>query len=141
MMVPVVFANIVVVLAAVMVHAESLRLLSWLTSRVAVRTHLKLVLCVCGALVGHTVEVWLFGLVYFVMQRNDLGGLSGSQDGSLLDCIYFSFTTFTTLGFGDINPVGALRYLAALEALTGLVLITWTASFLFVEMEKYWKRY
>jgi len=140
-MVPVIFANIVIVLAAVMVHAESLRLLSWLTSHVAVRTHLKLVLCVCGALVGHTVEVWLFGLAYFVMQRNDLGGLSGSVDGDLLDCIYFSFTTFTTLGFGDINPVGPLRYLAALEALTGLVLITWTASFLFVEMEKYWKRY
>ena len=136
-----VVVNIVVVLTAVLAHFESLRLLSWMTSNIGGRTHLKLVLCVCGALVAHTVEVWLFGFVYFVMQRGGLGGLSGAVDGSLLDCIYFSFTTFTTLGFGDINPVGAIRYLAALEALTGLVLITWTASFLFVEMEKYWKRY
>lgn len=140
-MVHIVIANIVIVLASVLVHAESLRLLSWMTSNIVAKTHLRLVLCVCGALLAHTVEVWLFGLAYFVMQRNDFGALSGALDGSLLDCIYFSFTTYTTLGFGDINPVGALRYLAALEALTGLVLITWTASFLFVEMEKYWKRY
>lgn len=140
-MVHIVIANIVIVLASVLVHAESLRLLSWMTSNIVAETHLRLVLCVCGALLAHTVEVWLFGLAYFVMQRNDFGTLSGALEGSLLDCIYFSFTTYTTLGFGDINPVGALRYLAALEALTGLVLITWTASFLFVEMEKYWKRY
>lgn len=140
-MIQLVLINIVVVLTAVLAHFESLRLISWLTSHIVAQTHLKLVLCVCGALLAHTVEVWLFGLAYFAMQSNGLGGLSGAVDGSLLDCIYFSFTTFTTLGFGDINPVGALRYSAGLEALTGLVLITWTASFLFVEMEKYWKRY
>ena len=58
---------------------------------------------------------------------------------SLLDCVYFSFTTFTTLGFGDIEPIGDLRYLTGLEALTGLVLITWTASFLYLEMQRYWE--
>jgi uncharacterized membrane protein len=74
------------------------------------------------------------------MIRAKVGGtLTGRFDGSLLDCVYFSFTTFTTIGFGDIEPVGSLRYLTGLEALTGLVLITWTASFLFIEMQKYWK--
>ncbi|WP_353148888.1 ion channel [Pollutimonas bauzanensis] len=102
---------------------------------------MKLIFCVCGVLLAHTVEVWLFAFVYFAMQKNGLGSLLGSLDGSLMDCVYFSFTTFTTLGFGDINPLGLLRYLTGLEALTGLVLITWSASFLFVEMEKYWKRY
>jgi hypothetical protein len=28
--------------------------------------------------------------------------------------------------------------LTGIEALTGLVLITWTASYLFIEMQKYW---
>ena len=46
----------------------------------------------------------------------------------------------TTIGFGDISPVGDIKYLTGLQALTGLVLITWTASFLFLEMQKYWKR-
>jgi hypothetical protein len=105
-----------------------------------VRPHLKLIFAVCGALLAHTLEVWLFALVYFSMLQLGLGGLVGTFDTSLIDCVYFSFTTFTTLGFGDIYPIGPVRYLTGLEALTGLVLITWTASFLFVEMEKYWER-
>jgi hypothetical protein len=31
-----------------------------------------------------------------------------------------------------------LRHLTGIEALTGLVLITWSASFLFLEMQRYW---
>lgn len=57
-----------------------------------------------------------------------------------MDCVYFSFITYTTIGFGDISPLGDLKYLTGrLQALTDLVLISWTASFLFVEMQKYWK--
>jgi hypothetical protein len=68
------------------------------------------------------------------------GNFDGNFGGSLYDCVYFSFTTYTTLGFGDIQPHGELRFLAGLEALTGLVLITWTASFLYLEMTRYWVR-
>ncbi len=68
------------------------------------------------------------------------GSLQGILDGSLMDCVYFFFITYTTIGFGDISPLGDLKYLTGrLQALTGLVLISWTASFLFVEMQKYWK--
>jgi len=38
---------------------------------------------------------------------------------SLLNCLYFSVVTFTTLGYGDMVPVGAARALAAFEAFTG----------------------
>ena len=55
-----------------------------------------------------------------------------------MNCGYYSFVTYTTLGFGDIIPVGDIRFLTGLESLTGLVLITWTASFMFFEMQKYW---
>ncbi len=37
----------------------------------------------------------------------------------LLDTIYFSIVTFTTLGYGDIAPQGFSRFLAATEALIG----------------------
>jgi hypothetical protein len=36
--------------------------------------------------------------------------------------------TFSTVGFGEMWPVGAVRFLCGLEALTGFVLITWSAS-------------
>ena len=66
------------------------------------------------------------------------GKLQGNSEGTLLDCVYFSFTTYTTVGYGDIEPIGHLRYLTGIESLTGLVLITWTASFLYYEMQRYW---
>ena len=54
------------------------------------------------------------------------------------DTLYFAFVTGLTLGYGDIEAVGMLRHLTGIEALTGLVLITWSASFLFLEMQRYW---
>jgi hypothetical protein len=135
----VLLVNVLVVVAAVVVHYEFLYQLTRLLPRVRIRHRLKLLLGVGGALVAHAVEVWLFAFAYYFMHgAPGWGSLSGHFDGSLMDCVYFSFTTFTTLGFGDIQPVGDLRFLTGIEALTGLVLITWTASFLFVEMQKFW---
>ena len=62
----------------------------------------------------------------------------GSFSGSIADYLYFSFAAFTTVGFGDIVPLGPLRLLAGMEALTGFVLITWTASYLYIEMSRTW---
>mgnify|MGYP000021996549 CR=1 FL=1 len=36
-----------------------------------------------------------------------------------LSSLYFSVVTFTTLGYGDFNPVGISRAIAAIEAFTG----------------------
>ena len=44
------------------------------------------------------------------------------------------------MGFGDITPEGPLRLLTAAEALVGLVLITWSASFTFLIMQHTWQR-
>jgi hypothetical protein len=56
----------------------------------------------------------------------------------VFDAIYFSASVFTTLGFGDLSPVGPIRFVAGTEALTGLVLIGWSASFTYLEMQRYW---
>ena len=71
-------------------------------------------------------------------QLDGWGTLIGKFNGSLMDCVYFSFTVFSTVGFGDIEPTGNLRYLTGIESLTGLVLITWSASFLYIEMQRHW---
>ena len=47
-------------------------------------------------------------------------------------------SNYTTVGYGDIEPQGSLRFLAGIEALTGLSLITWSASFMFMEMTQFW---
>ena len=37
------------------------------------------------------------------------------------DAIYFSVVTWTTLGYGDLQPQGRYRYVAATEALVGMI--------------------
>jgi potassium channel LctB len=39
----------------------------------------------------------------------------------LLTAVYFSFVTATSVGYGDVVPVGALRWLAVAEAAAGLL--------------------
>lgn len=132
--------NGLVVIAAVAVHYEFLsQLANRLSKAKKVASRLRVLFGVFGALVAHAVEVWIFAFAYYFMNKKPgWGTLEGNFDGSLLDCVYFSFTTFTTLGFGDIEPMGHLRYLTGIESLTGLVLITWSASFLFIEMQRHW---
>ena len=127
------------VAANVAIHYECLQLLSKHLSGFNIPHRFRIVLGVLGALLAHAIEVWVFALVIYLMYSNgQWGTLEGNFGGSLLDCVYYSFTTFSTLGFGDIVPTGEIRFLTGIESLTGLVLITWTASFLYLEMEKEW---
>jgi hypothetical protein len=67
-----------------------------------------------------------FGLLYVVMYQrhptafNFPGSTPPQGDVVFPTLIYFSFTTLSTLGFGDITPViMQARYAAAAEAITG----------------------
>lgn len=131
--------NSLVVAISVIVHYEFLYRLTLYIPRMKIHHRYRIVYGVFGALIAHALEIWIFAFTYYLLNKSgDWGRLEGKIDGSLLDCGYFSFTVFTTLGFGDIEPIGALRYLTGVESLTGLVLITWTASFLYYEMQRHW---
>ncbi|MDF1764870.1 MAG: potassium channel family protein [Gammaproteobacteria bacterium] len=131
--------NSALVASAVVIHYEMLRLLSVVIPRLKIKHRLRVLIGVFGTICAHVIEVCLFGLAFFLMiHYGDFGSLKGNFDGSLVDSIYFSFTNYTTVGYGDIEPLGALRFLAGVEALTGLSLITWSASFMFMEMTQFW---
>ena len=126
-------------LLCVVFHYE---VMSW-TSRFVPRLRLaprgRIVLIILTMLLAHVIEVWAFGLTYWSMDANpSLGSLEGTFDEGALDFVYFSVVCFTTLGFGDILPVGAVRVLVGTEALVGLGLMTWSASFAFLEMQRDW---
>ena len=137
----VVAVNIMVIATVVVIHYEFLYRFTVVMPLLKVRHRFRIVFGVFGALTAHALEIWIFALSYFWMHHaQGWGHFEGNFEGRLLDCFYFSLTTYTTLGFGDIAPYGEVRYLAGLEALTGFVLITWTASFLYLEMTRYWDR-
>lgn len=136
----IVIINSFLVALVVLLHYEILRLLSVAIPTLSISYRLRVLCGVLGALTAHVIEVWVFGFgYYFVETYTSLGGFSGVHNGSLLDSVYFSFSAYTSLGFGDIVPIGDIRFTAGLEALVGLVLIAWSASFLYLEMTQYWK--
>lgn len=130
-----------VIALAVLIHYEFLYRITALIPHMKIKHRFRIVIGVFGALIAHSIEIWLFAVAYYMLpQVPGWGYLAGNFDGSFMDCIYFSYTTFTTLGFGDIEPHGYIRHLVGLESLTGLLLITWTASFLYYEMQRHWER-
>ena len=138
-MVYVFLINSLVVTITVFIHYELLYRVSAYIPLMVIRHRLRIIIGVLASLVAHAIEIWVFAIAYYCMNHLDgWGQLQGNFDGSIMDCAYFSFTTYTTLGFGDIEPAGHLRFLTGIESLTGLVMITWTASFLFYEMQRYW---
>jgi len=98
---------------------------------------LVLIPCIMAA---HAAEIWVFGITYAMLLRNPVyGAITGTAEVNLFDYVYFSGMVFSTVGFGDLVPVGHIRFLAGIEGLTGLVFITWSASFAFLEMQRFWK--
>lgn len=131
--------NAVLIAIVVTIHYEFLHQFTVIMPRLRIRHRFRIILGVLAALTAHVTEVMIFGLTYHLMHHGEgWGSLQGNFDGGLGGAIYFSFTAYTTLGLGDIEPIGDIRFLVGLESLTGFVLITWTASFLYLEMTRYW---
>jgi len=134
--------NTALVLVTIVIHYEVLFQLSKRLPEIKkITPSYKVLICVFTIFLAHVVEIWLFGLgYYYSAQLDGVGNLFGktANHGLILDYVYLSFVTYTTVGYGDLVASGYLRYLTGVEALTGLILITWSASFLFIEMGKYW---
>ena len=138
----VVVATIAVVCLCVLVHYEGLNLLArGLANRHDRQSRRKVLYGIFAVMVLHIIEIWLFGMMYWALLLwPETGHVVATATTGLLDTVYLSAMTYTTVGFGDLAPVGPIRFLAGTEALTGFVLITWSASFTFLEMERFWRR-
>jgi hypothetical protein len=130
------------VAVVVLTHYEGLVWLSGRLSRKSVTGRRKVLYGVYMVLCLHVLEIWIFGFaMWSLLEVSGTGRILGLDNASFLDAVYLSAATFTTVGFGDISPGGAIRFLAGTEALTGFGLITWSASFTYIEMEQYWRRH
>ncbi len=126
--------------ACVLAHYEGLVLLSRALARMGGVRRVKVLYAITSVLLLHIVEIWIFGLaMWLVLRWPEFGTVGGEIGRHLFDYVYFSAVTFTTVGYGDLAPVGPIRFLAGTEALTGFVLIAWSASFTYLEMERFWK--
>jgi voltage-gated potassium channel len=57
---------------------------------------------------------------------------------SLETATYFSFITFTTLGYGDITIGSNWQLLSGIEAMNGIFLFGWSAALLYAVVQRIW---
>ena len=120
----------------VIIHYETLRRLSDIAHQPGRHRWLVLV-SMFGALAAHIVEIWVFAFGYWLARQLDLGSIATISDP--FDYVYFSSMVYTTVGFGDLVPTDEMRVLTSAEALAGLALITWSASFTYLQMQRLWR--
>lgn len=132
-------ATATAVVVCVLLHYEALRFISdWLPTPPHQRRRRVVYLILC-LLVVHVVEIWIFGLTYFgLLQIDGFGSLDGIPEVTILECVYYSAVVFSTLGFGDVIPTGAVRFVTGMESIAGLTFITWSASYTYLTMTRTW---
>ena len=103
----------------------SIAALTWVVAGTVFSEGRMNVLRLTGAIVMYLNVAILFTAVYRLIARVAPGSFSGISVNfdrlkSLGDLMYFSMSTLTTVGYGDIAPVNPIaRSLANLEALIG----------------------
>jgi hypothetical protein len=140
-MIAVVSACVVLLVLTTLLHYEALRGLSRALPILPVPPHAKVAVLIIGAFAAHVAEMWLYAAaMYGLIRVLGPGAFNTLQVPSFSTLLYFSAETYTSLGYGDVVPHGALRLLAGAEALTGLLMIGWSSSLVFVSMERFWDR-
>jgi Ion channel len=124
---------------------EILRITWNLLPKISWPPRFRVCMVVFTIFMGHILNIWLFGVVYYAIITSGLGKFVGSSIArgeyslDIFGCIYISSVLYTTVGSGDITPEGSLRMIVGVEALTGFMLIGWTISFAYLAMEKFWQ--
>lgn len=129
------------VAATVVIHAFGstlvLRYLAWQRSandtvmstmrvaRILIGTVLLLVIL-------HVIQIMIWAVAYRRL-------LPDTELQSFEEAVYFSFVTFTTLGYGDISLTGVWRVMSGVEALNGILLVGWSTATLFAVVQKIWQ--
>ena len=109
------------------VHLVFLTGLTWLMQRRKVGENenfispsLVIVLVVFGLFAAHSVEIWIYAVLYVFLDVFE----------DFETALYFSTSTFTTVGFGEVVAGPKWRLLTAIESANGFILIGWSTAFL-----------
>lgn len=88
---------------------------AWKTSLVS--------LVVLAVFMAHIFEIWLWAILFIALGEPHLQHLEAA--------LYFSTSTFTTVGYGDLVLSEKWRLLASFESACGFILFGLSAAFIF----------
>lgn len=105
--------------------------LAWLLRHTVLAARLR------GAFVllfAHLLEIGVYAALYRAGIAWELGQFRGAFTPTAGDFFYYSATTYTTVGFGDVTPPPDLRIVTAVESLNGIVMVGITTSAMLVAL-------
>lgn len=90
------------------------------TKKTFIRQGVLMIATALGVFVIHWIEIWMYALGFVAV---------GALD-DIKTALYFSASSYSTIGFGDVVLSPDWRLFSAFEGVTGLVLIGWSSAFL-----------
>jgi len=85
-----------------------------------------ILLAAFGLFALHSAEIWLWAAVYRGL------GLFAQFEQAL----YFSTSTYVTIGYGDVVLPPGSRILGSIEGASGIILIGWSTAFFFAIVDR-----
>lgn len=125
-----IFLSIGLIVVTVTVHFCVFRQISIALLRWSCPCYCGLMLAVGSITLAHVAEAAVFSLAFWWGDATlEIGTFGKAQAMSWMDYFYFSLVNFTTLGRGELVPTDHLRFLAAIEAFVGFLMITASGSY------------
>jgi len=78
-------------------------------------------LLILAIFAAHVIEIWVWAVFFFFIE----------EISTFEAALYFSTSSFTTVGFGDVTLTEEWRLLSSLEATNGMILFGWSTAFIF----------
>jgi hypothetical protein len=116
----------VLIAATVLIHAVCLEgiINGWRVTGIAILVRWRVTafsLTIIAIFAAHVIEIWVWALFYFFIE----------EIRTWESALYFSTTSFTTVGYGDLTLSKDWRLLGSIEAINGMILFGWSTAFIF----------
>lgn len=90
-----------------------------------------MVLTVLIIFLTHVLQIWIWAILFYYLEPDILPDFESA--------LYFSTSSFTTVGFGDVFLDQEWRLLSSFEAANGFILFGWSTAFIFEIISKLYK--
>ena len=119
------------VVVTVLVHGVSLDIILTALRAIGMETLIRwrllsLSLLVLAVLSAHLIEIWIWAVFYFFIE----------EIPTFKTALYFSTSSFTTVGYGDLTLSEEWRLLGSLESANGMILFGWSTAFIFTVIHR-----
>ena len=119
------------VVVTVLVHGVSLDIIVRALRAIGMETLIRwrllsLSLLVLAVFSAHLIEIWIWAVFYFFIE----------EIPTFKTALYFSTSSFTTVGYGDLTLSEEWRLLGSLESANGMILFGWSTAFIFTVIHR-----